>query len=126
VTNESLVIESPEDDGEILGWVKILTDDQLEATKQHYYDLWTWESGDPSHRFLYEVLEHEKERRTTQHRNLNEHLNRMLEFIESGDLSHIDFNVLDMDEDIRGIATKRYSKRTRKCQVSSSRKTSEN
>lgn len=51
------------DFGEFLGWMTDLSDDELEAARQIYYDIWNFKSGDNNDKVRFELIEGEQKKR---------------------------------------------------------------
>lgn len=61
--NEPLHVPSPEDFKDLHAWTMDLTDPELEAALQIYYDRWMFQSGADCDRLAFEAIEHERDRR---------------------------------------------------------------
>lgn len=49
---------------EFVDWLRKLTDDELEAARQIYYDRWNFQSGNELHKSYYEAADMENKKRT--------------------------------------------------------------
>ena len=49
---------------EFVDWLRKLTDDELEAARQIYYDRWNCQSGNELHKSYYEAADRENKKRT--------------------------------------------------------------
>ena len=65
VTEEmNFVVYEGKDVMEFVDWLRKLTDDELEAARQIYYDRWNFQSGNALHKSFYEASDLEKKKRT--------------------------------------------------------------
>ena len=65
VTEEmNFVVYEGKDIMEFVDWLRKLTDDELEAARQIYYDRWNFQSGNELHKSYYEAADMEKKKRT--------------------------------------------------------------